>query len=206
MKRIFLMITAAFWSAVVLSAQENIVKNGIVDGVTEWVMAGVNSSEENNYVKEKIYSYDAEVSHTEDWSGSLKISGIDCKNGFRPWQAWRHRDIVVEPDATYRVSVWVKTENVPARANLYLSLGFKDSAGHWLAGWVPGQPEKNSMDHRTSPWVDTVKGTHDWMELSGTVTVPAEAVKMCYLQARIDNIISAPEAAVWFDDFSIVKE
>ena len=206
MKKIALALSVLFGCAAVAPAQENILKNGIVDGVTEWLMAGVNTSEENNYVKEKIYTYDAEVSHSEDWSGSLKISGIDCADGFKPWQAWRHRDIVVEPGATYRVSVWVKTENVPVNANLYLGFGFKDSAGRWLTGWVPGHPEKNSIDHRTSAWIDTVKGTHDWMELSGTVTAPSDAVMISYLQARIDNIISAPEATVWFDDFSIVKE
>ena len=63
MKKIALFLSVLFGCAAAAPAQENILKNGIVDGVTEWLMAGVNTSEENNYVKEKIYTYDAEVSH-----------------------------------------------------------------------------------------------------------------------------------------------
>lgn len=185
--------------------QINILENGNVDGLTEWMMAGVSSKEESNYIKENIYSYDPNESHTSDWSGSLKIGGLDCKNGLKPWQAWRHRDIMVEPGATYAVSVWVKTVDMPKNANVFLSFGFKDDSNQWLTGWVPGHPEKNSIDQRTSQWVDTVKGTHDWIELSGEVTVPQNAAKITYLQGTTNGIVSAPTAYVWFDDFKVVK-
>lgn len=188
-----------------VAEQINILENGNVDGLSEWMMAGVSSKPENNYVKENIYSYDANESHTADWSGSLKIGGLDNKNGFKPWQAWRHRDIMVEPGATYAISVWVKTVDMPKNANVYLSFGFKDDSNQWLTGWVPGHPDKNTIDQRTSLWVDNEKGTHDWIELTGEITAPENAVKISYLQGTLNGIISAPMAFVWFDDFKIVR-
>ena len=215
MKKIFLIpavLTALVLCSTHALAQEtsdagqiNILENGQIDGLTEWVIVGVADKPENNYVKEQILAYDANESHGSDWSGSLKIGNIDLKNGFKPWQAWRHRDILIEPGATYAIGVWVKTADMPKTANVYLGFGFKSEDNKWLTGWIPGSPEKNSIDHRTSLWIDKTKGTHDWVELTGTVTAPKDAVKIGYLQARVDNIISAPEAKVWFDDFKIVK-
>lgn len=188
-----------------VAEQINILENGNVDGLTEWMPAGVANKEENNYTKENICTYDPTVTHTSDWSGSLKIGGLDCTNNFKPWQAWRHRDIMVEPGATYAISVWVKTVDIPKNANLFLSFGFKDDSNQWLTGWVPGHPEKNGFDQRTSKWIDTTKGTHDWIELTGEVTAPENAAKISYFQGMLNGIESAPTAYAWFDDFKIVK-
>ena len=114
MKKIFLIpavLTALVLCSTHALAQEtsdagqiNILENGQIDGLTEWVIVGVADKPENNYVKEQILAYDANESHGSDWSGSLKIGNIDLKNGFKPWQAWRHRDILIEPGATYAKS------------------------------------------------------------------------------------------------------
>ena len=93
MKKIFLIpavLTALVLCSTHALAQEtsdagqiNILENGQIDGLTEWVIVGVADKPENNYVKEQILAYDANESHGSDWSGSLKIGNIDLKNGFK---------------------------------------------------------------------------------------------------------------------------
>lgn len=170
-----------------------------------WRRYGSSSSPDNNYDQEAVLIIDKEVSHVDDCSGALRIGGIDCLNGWKPWQSWAYQDIEVEAGATYKISVCVKTENMPTTANVYLGLGYKDASNQWMKGWIPNNPNLTAYNHVTSPWVDTEKGTHDWIKLTAEETVPEGAVKMGNLQVRLDNVITAPDAYVWFDDIQVVK-
>ena len=63
----------------------------------------------------------------------------------------------------------------------------------------------NSLNATSSQWVDKVKGTHDFIKLTGQVTVPEGAVKISYFQIQVQNIYNNPEAYIWVDDFNVVK-
>lgn len=180
----------------------SVIPNGFESG---WRRYGTSSSLDNNYDQEKVLVIDSEVSHVDDGMGSLRIGGVDCLNNWKPWQSWAYQDIEVEAGATYRISVCIKTENMPATANVYLGLGYKDANNQWMKGWIEGNDNLTAYNHVTSPWVDKEKGTHDWITLTAEETVPEGAVKMGNLQVRLDNVITAPDAYVWFDDIQMVK-
>lgn len=171
----------------------------------QWVMAGTSSNPDNNFIREDLIILDTGVSHVDDGSGSLRLGGLACINNFKPWIGWKHKDVTVEPGATYRVYFCVKTENMPASANLFLSLGFKDSSKQWISGWIPGAPTATSMNGSTSLWADKIKGTHDWMKISADVTAPDNAVTLSYFQFMLQSVIYAPDAFAWFDDINAVK-
>lgn len=170
-----------------------------------WNKVGTGSNPANNFDRDACMVVDNSVSHVDDGTGSLKIARIDCTNNFKPWLAWRFKDMDIEGGATYKISVCIKTVDMPANANVYLGFSLRDSADEWLTGWVPGNPTKNALDQNSSLWVDTVKGTHDWMNISAEMELPKEAFKMSYFQVRIDGIVSAPTARAWFDDIQVVK-
>ena len=180
----------------------SVIPNGFESG---WRRYGTSSSPDNNYDQEKVLVIDPEVSHVDDGTGSLRIGGVNCLNNWKPWQSWAYQDIEVEAGATYRISVCIKTENMPATANVYLGLGYKDANNQWMKGWIEGNDNLTAYNHVTSPWVDKEKGTHDWITLTAEETVPEGAVKMGNLQVRLDNVITAPDAYVWFDDIQMVK-
>ena len=94
---------------------------------------------------------------------------------------------------------------MPTTANVYLGLGYKDANNQWMKGWIEDNATLTAYNHVTSPWVDTEKGTHDWIRLTAEETVPEGAVKMGNLQVRLDNVITASDAYVWFDDIQMVK-
>lgn len=180
----------------------SLVSAGFASG---WSKAGTGSNPTNNFDRDICIVVDKDVSHVDDGTGSLRIGQIDCTNNFKPWLAWRFKDMDVTGGATYKISVCIKTVDMPASANVYLGIQFKDRANQWMTGWVPGHPDKNAMDQNTSLWVDKVKGTHDWIKLSAEMTFPEGAAKLSYFQVRVDGIISAPTACAWFDDIQVVK-
>lgn len=177
----------------------------IEDGFSKWRRCGTNISAENNFYPDELVVLDKNVSHVDDGSGSLKFIAPTCSNGYKPWIGWRYPTMTVEAGATYRIYFCIKTENVPDNASIFLSIGFKNAANQWLTGWVPGYPDKNGLDVRTSMWVDTVRGTHDWMKLSAEITVPEDAVKLDYFQFMLQNVINAPDAYIWFDDINMIR-
>ncbi len=174
-----------------------------------WTRCGTSSNEEKGYDAEACHAIDMEVSHVDDGSGSLRIGGVQCEDKtLKPWQGWRYADMPVNPGETYEIYFCVKAENVPAGANIFLSLGFKDNKNQWLTGWVDwieGFETANSLNATSSQWVDKVKGTHDFIKLTGQVTVPEGAVKISYFQIQVQNIYNNPEAYIWVDDFNVVK-
>ena len=181
-----------------------------------WVRAGTSAADaiskgHEEYDPEDCIVVDMSVSHVDDGSGSLKIGHVTCDSDkypealYKPWQGWRYADMAVTPGDVYQIYFCVKAENMPAGSNTFLSLGFKNASNQWITGWVEGNPSANSLNAATSKWVDTVKGTHDWIKLTGEVTVPEDAVKMSYFQIQVQNIYDYPEACVWFDDFNVVK-
>lgn len=180
----------------------SVIPNGFVSG---WRRYGTSSNLDNNYDQKEVLVIDAEVSHVDDGTGSLRIGGVDCLNNFKPWQSWAYQDIPVQGGEVYRISVCIKTENMPATANVYLGLGYRDADNQWMTGWIEGNDILTAYNHVTSPWVDKEKGTHDWITLTAEEVVPEGAVKMGNLQVRLDNVITAPDAYVWFDDIQMVK-
>ncbi len=182
----------------------------LADGYSSgWTRTGTSSNEEKGYDAEACHAIDMEVSHVDDGSGSLRIGGVQCEDKtLKPWQGWRYADMSVNPGETYEIYFCIKAENVPDGANIFLSLGFKDNKNQWLTGWVDwkdGFETASSLNVNSSQWVDTVKGTHDWMKLKGQITVPEGAVKMSYFQIQVQNFFNNPEAYVWVDDFNVVK-
>ncbi|MGI6313968.1 MAG: hypothetical protein ACOXZI_06605 [Candidatus Cryptobacteroides sp.] len=178
----------------------------IEDGYkTGWSACGTSANLANNFDPKQLIKVDSEVSHVDDGSGSLLLEAPDCINNFKPWIGWRYKDTPVVGGATYRIYFCIKTENMPAYASLFLSMGFKNSAKQWLTGWVPGAPTANNLNASTSLWVDKEKGTHDWMKLSAEITAPEDAVTLSYFQFMLQSIISAPGAKVWFDDVNMVR-
>lgn len=180
----------------------SVIPNGFESG---WRRYGTSSSPDNNYDQEKVLVIDPEESHVDDGTGSLRIGGVNCLNSWKPWQSWAYQDIPVQGGEVYRISVCIKTENMPTTANVYLGLGYKDANNQWMKGWIEDNATLTAYNHVTSPWVDTEKGTHDWIRLTAEETVPEGAVKMGNLQVRLDNVITASDAYVWFDDIQMVK-
>lgn len=177
----------------------------IEDGFGKWKRCGTNISAENNFYPDELVVVDKNVSHVDDGSGSLKFIAPTCTNNYKPWIGWRYPTMNVEAGATYRIYFCVKTENLPTTASLFLSIGFKDASKTWLTGWVPGLPDKNGLDGKSSLWIDTVKGTHDWMKLSAEITAPEGAVYLDYFQFMLQGVINAPDAYVWFDDINMIR-
>jgi len=177
----------------------------IDDGFSKWKRCGTNISADNNFYPDELVVVDKNVSHVDDGSGSLKFIAPTCTNNYKPWIGWRYPTMNVEAGATYRIYFCVKTENLPTNASLFLSIGFKNASKTWLTGWVPGLPDKNGLDGKSSLWIDTVKGTHDWMKLSAEITAPEGAVYLDYFQFMLQNVINAPDAYVWFDDINMIR-
>lgn len=173
----------------------------------DWGMAGTNTvnDADNHFYREKCMIKDMDVSHVDDGSGSLRLGGLECINNYKPWIGWRYKDIPVNAGDVLRIYFCLKTENMPTTANLYLSIGFKNSSNVWIDGWIPGAPTATSMNGTTSLWVDKVKGTHDWTKFTADVTVPEGAVKLSYFTFMLQSVIYAPTAWAWFDDINVVK-
>ena len=187
------------------TGEVNILENSNIDGTDKWIKVGAKADPENNFDLNNHVTYDATVSHTNDGSGSLKIGGLDCVSK-RPWMAWRYRaNIPVEAGAKYKISVWVKAQDLPKEGNAYIAFGFKDNTNQWLTNWVPGFPELKALNARTSTMKDNERGTHDWLELSADFTVPPAGVCIAYFSLRLDGILKAQESFVWFDDVTITK-
>lgn len=171
-----------------------------------WIKMGTASNAANNFDRDAVLVFDNSVSHIDDGSGSYRIGGLDCTNNFKPWNAWRlQKDIPAEAGTKYRISLWIKTVDMPANANVYLGFGFKDSSNVLFSGWIEGAENAKELNQKTSSWVDKQKGTHDWMELTAEITAPTGAAYFSYFQCKVDGVISAPTAYAWFDDVKIVK-
>ncbi|MCC6443260.1 MAG: DUF4091 domain-containing protein [Armatimonadetes bacterium] len=90
--------------------------------------------------------------------------------------------ILALPPDIYRISGWVKTENMgDARAQILAE--FLDKSGKWLSGVPAGE----------------ASGTQDWTLVSKEITVPVNA-----RQIHLDLLTDRPnEGTAWFDDIRI---
>lgn len=125
-------------------------------------------------------------------SSSARLAGIDGG-----WTALRHKDIPVEAGATYKLSSYVKTENVNLKSKVYMHFGVKDQQGNFVV------PDNDAFTNNLL--VDTIKGTHDWMKIEGEYTIPAGGASISYLRVRLNPTKGTTDEVVWYDDLVIRK-
>lgn len=111
------------------------------------------------------------------------------------WTSLKHRDIPVEPGATYLISAYIKTENV-TKSKVFIHFGTKDNDGNWVV---------KDNDAGISNLLVADNGTHDWQKIEGQYTVSPNAAYISYLRVRINSVIDAADEIAWFDDLSIRK-
>ncbi|PJJ61877.1 carbohydrate binding domain-containing protein [Compostimonas suwonensis] len=92
--------------------------------------------------------------------------------------------VPVEASTSYTLEGWVRTDSVssPTGEGAYWAIGFADAAGNWIG---------------TSTYTDVLSATHDWTQVSATVTSPANAA-YATIGARLNGTGTA-----WFDDVTL---
>lgn len=130
--------------------------------------------------------------------GSLLLVG----NGSREWRSMQYtKAILVEPGKKYHISGWVKTENVSQKSRVYLDFNVKTKnengkPGNYLTREL--LPKTNQMAF------DKVKGTHNWMLIDCTYTIPESIYYLVNFRPRYDPVTNDSESSkVWFDDLMI---
>jgi hypothetical protein len=110
------------------------------------------------------WSHDAaDAQHRAEWSQDQPRSGLRClktvvaADAEPTWISTRQRDIHIRGGANYRLSAWVKTQNVRGQAGWYIHLGNR----------------KQPM--LTSPMLMAGEGTFDWKQVTAEFTAPADA-------------------------------
>ncbi|MHB1000230.1 MAG: carbohydrate binding domain-containing protein [Armatimonadota bacterium] len=95
------------------------------------------------------------------------------------------RNFPVTRYATYRISAWIKTQNVTGNeSGATIALAFHDSAGKYISGYYP----------------TGLKGTNGWTQVSAECNnIPVTASKM-YLYVYLRKGCTG---TAWFDDISI---
>ncbi|MDF2925804.1 MAG: metallophosphoesterase [Paenibacillaceae bacterium] len=153
---------------------------GFEEGTTDWSTDGNNR---NGII-------DTTVSRTG--TASAKITGGVT------WTSFRHRDIPIEPGATYVISGFVKTQNVSSPSSkVFIHFGTKDQAGNWVK--LDNNPATNSASLVAN------KGTHDWQKIEMEYTAAPNETYITYLRVRINSVAGATNEIVWFDDLAIRK-
>ncbi|MDD4266658.1 MAG: hypothetical protein GXY25_02705 [Pirellulaceae bacterium] len=132
------------------------------------------------------------------WSGdrdvfsrdaTIRRSGgaaLKCSNSDPGRYRLAVQKVPLKPGRKYRLSGWVKTENVSGReSGATLCLEWQGKDGRWMGGCYP----------------DGIKGTRNWTKVEAVVRVPAEAAAChlaCYLRQGITG-------TAWFDDVAIER-
>ena len=124
-------------------------------------------------------------------AGSVKFDvGINkCRNYFTLGKGDR---IDIIPGMTYNVSANVKTENVRAADTVNMSVIFYEADDTTITG-------------DTALIDDTVKGSHDWQTVSGSVTAPENAryMRIDISVRGMDETAAEKCGTAWFDDVTV---
>ncbi len=112
------------------------------------------------------------------------------------WRGFRHDDFEVEPGKTYRISAWIKTENLYEGSKVRISFGVKNGAGEWIV---------RDSDDSTKNLLQYNSSADDWTEITAVYTVPNEGSVISYFTPRLDTSSAGAEVlqSVWFDDITI---
>jgi hypothetical protein len=97
------------------------------------------------------------------------------------------QDVPVSAKATYNISAWVKMDVSNPNASARLCIGFRE------------------LNKKEVTWVNVgeVKGTRDWIKLSGRVSAPKNAVKATvFVQA---SKLANTSGTIWTDDFEMLE-
>lgn len=129
----------------------------------------------------------ADDSHRASWTSDRPQSGRRClKTVVAPgaeatWISTRQTDIHIVGGAKYRMTGWVRGEDVVGGAGWYIHLG----------------NEQNSM--LTSPMLMAGEGTFDWKQVSAEFTAPQEATR-----ADLGTVLRGTGTA-WFDNVAVER-
>ena len=132
------------------------------------------------------------------WSGDRQVYAI-CRQTARSGEAalrfsnddpQRYRlasqRIALEPGGKYRISVWVRTEDLRGdESGATVCVEWRDQQGQWLGGVYPSG----------------VKGTRDWTRVEAVTRLPQEArdfTLSCYVRRGMTG-------TAWFDDVQVVR-
>jgi hypothetical protein len=127
----------------------------------------------------------ADAAHRASWSLENPRSGKRCLKtvvvaGAEPtWISTRQRDIPIRGGARYRMTAWVKAENVQGQVGWYIHLGHRQ------------QPML------ASPMLLVDGGTFDWRPVTAEFVAPAEADL-----ADLGTVLRGTGTA-WFDDVAL---
>lgn len=143
-------------------------------------------------------SIDPTIGKTD--KGSILLVG----NGSREWRSMQNAKVIqVEQGKKYHISAWVKTENISKKSRVYFEFVVKTKNENGKPGdYLPKefQPKLNDLP------VDNVKGTHDWLLIECTYTIPENGEYLVSIHARYDPVIDDSKSSkVWFDDLMITK-
>ncbi len=129
------------------------------------------------------WKHDApDETHRAIWTDESPQSGKRClktvvATGAEPtWIATRQGGIHIEGGAKYRMTAWVKAENVKGSSGWYIHLGNRQNA------------------IITSPMLTTGEGTLDWNQVSAEFTAPDDADR-----ADLGTVLRGTGTA-WFDN------
>jgi hypothetical protein len=119
--------------------------------------------------------------------GSLMIN---AENSCKSLVLWL-KDFPVEENKLYAMSVWYKNDNLPAEADLKITLKWKNEEKKWICG----RPEGDIPDQEKS--ADLILGNSEWKNLKIIFKGPAGASFVCFMLG-VDN---ADLGTVYFDEF-----
>jgi hypothetical protein len=174
---------------------ENLIQDeGFTNSKLWLAKAGVNN--ETGLKPDNCCSLDQTVGKTG--LGSVLLIG----NSTKEWRSMQYSKYVqVEPNKTYRISGWVKTENISKHSRIFIdyNIKYKNEIGK------PGEsPAKELIPKGDQVPFDKVKGTHNWELIECAYTIPENIYFLVNIRLRYNPAIEDTELSkVWFDDFKI---
>jgi len=167
---LFIGLLAAAAVAAAQSGPANLLVNGSIDGGIEgwetWTPQG-----------QPQISYDTTVYRSAP--GSAKLQGFSAQDR----AALVQRPEVI-PGKTYKISAWVKTENV-SRAGVMLRVQFN----------LATNPSQKTRDHII---LGNLQGTNDWTLLEETFVVPPGTGTLI-----VEPFLDRAQGIVWWDDITL---
>ncbi|MGC8834033.1 MAG: carbohydrate binding domain-containing protein, partial [Armatimonadota bacterium] len=121
-------------------------------------------------------SIDREVYH------SGRASARIMHTGERDWSFAPSSQVAVKAGEIFRLSAWVKVEGPGSAALCAITYDANGRPVEWMYG------------------AQSAYGANDWMHLESRFVVPAGVVKI------LPRLIGERQAAVWLDDFELVRE
>lgn len=128
------------------------------------------------------WTFDAQPNGRLEWSTETPHSGRRCVKTIVPagnepsWIAHRQLNLAIMPGARYRITAWVKGENIVGYAGWYCHVA------------TPDNPMK------LGPLVRAGEGTFDWRPITIEFTAPEDAIRLSH------GTVLWGTGTAWFDD------